>query len=741
MEMEQEYESMAREFYYIDAMPGAGKTQYFVDQAAKLLTEGGTHILVYVAPTANLLAESLQRVRKKVGSKLSEQITMVVAASKLRPMLNGIPHPLLRDQPTTALNYLFGLITEEQYLKTPYAKGYSHSVKGSLKPGQVVMTTHEAFVRLNRLDATGNDFGLLKRMAVIFDEARGCVINPGTFYVPKGEWQKLWHSITPTSIDSESKVWRKRNDQPPIRLTKGDTPHNLFAVSDMASVARIKEIFGVPSYSLLPKYMKQLRRMFLEYRHGRGSVYLMCNAQLSDLYNPRPNTEKIVVQIVMRPTSLFDNYHYVILTSAFFTDSQMYHFLKKDGHTLTSLLDRKKLSPALKSIKSRSEKLRQAAVKRLYVSTLLVPERGPGTHISYVQNLTSNLIQNGMVVPRGLRYEASGTLDRSMSHDEVLLALADPDGRPVSDNPDVDAHLRDYAVPPLWVMMSEAARIFKRWAAKHLGENPRALLALNSSESESSRKWTPTNVRYLYVTRYILGHGILMRKAGMSDSDVYDASHRFDTSQTPIIWRKRLKEILFDRVDTSVFTVPSSPHLHGINKYAKMRAFVHLAALNPSPDMMRVYRLLIPDYNIDQDHSIENLVQTLYRTNLRDPDATESVLMIVPYEASAELLAEKIGVKKFMRAERGEPPLSVLHHVKEMSEESRTNQRMSVTLALQKYDPSMQAEVRTAQRRVVTARNRLKLNPSSSRIQATVKKWEAAFIEVQKRALIKKVKK
>lgn len=727
-----------REFHYIDAMPGSGKTQYFVNHAVKLLTQGGTHILVYVAPTAQLLVETLRRVRKVVGSELTDKILLVASEINLDSALKGLSHPLIKDQPVTALNYLFGLISEEQYKKTRYKRGFTHSLSGPVRAGQIVMTTHESFVRLNRLDLTDRDFYLMQRMTVIFDEARGCVLSPVVFHIPKGEWQRLWQSISVSTITSEERSYRKSEGLPEIKLEKGDKPYHLFEIKDMKKSSEIQEIFEVPGPSLLPKYIKDLRAMFNEYRHGRGSIYIMCNAQLSDLYNPRPNVEKIVVQIVMRPTSLFDNYKNVILTSAFFADSQMYHFLKKDGHTLKSLLDRPKLSPSLKAIKERSDKLKASAVNRLHVATLLHRERGPGTMNAYAQNLTTHLLQNGMVIPYSLRLEASGTLDKNMTHEELLVNLADPKGRPVSTDKEIDLALRSYAVPPLWILLSEATKIFVKWSKKYLEPGSRALLALNAAQEYDRRYWGPTNVRFLYVTRYIMTHGIMMKKPGYSDSDNYKAAHKLDASRTPKVWRQRLKEILYDRSETSSFTVPETSYLHGINRYSDKRAFVHLAALNPSPDMLRFYGILLPEYNIDQDHSIENLVQTLYRTNLRDPEATGPVLMIVPYASSAELLASKIGVKEFKSLDNGRTPLGVLHHFKEMDEEGRNNQRNSVSSALRKYDPSMQKELRAAQRRVMACRSRLRANPTSIRLKLSLEKVEKEFYEIQQKALLKK---
>jgi hypothetical protein len=70
--------------------------------------------------------------------------------------------------------------------------------------------------------------------------------------------------------------------------------------------------------------------------------------------------------------------------------------------------------------------------------------------------------------------------------------------------------------------------------------------------------------------------------------------------------------------------------------------FIHLAALNPPLDVVRLYKKALPDYNPDYDHVLENLIQTVYRTNLRVPFASAPIHMILSHEELAHSLCHML---------------------------------------------------------------------------------------------------
>jgi hypothetical protein len=713
-----------RRFDYIDAMPGAGKTEFFIVQACRALrrvvgSQEDQKILIYVAPTMKLLGEAFKRIQKKVGQQ-ANQIRVVANPYDMAAELADTDYPVGRDQPTTALNFLFGLITADQYQRIRYQVGFDHQLTSELQLGDVVMTTHESFVRLNRRDKTGRQFKLLSNMVVIFDEARKCVLRSEELKVPKDQWELMWTALKVKRVHSNSRK---------------DNVH-LYRVEAVASIKDLCAHFGVSfkRKSLLPDHMKGMLKLFNKYgRDGRGELYILCHSNPREVCLSNDLSDKITIQVVMRPTALFENYGKVILTSAFFRDSQMYHFLRRDGHKLRSLLGTSPLHPALQAIKERSERLRVAATKRLHVATLISSEQKGSSRSEYRNTLTSGLLDNGMLVPAGQSSELHESVLPQLTISQVLQGVVDQDPKRnlVCKNKKDDQQLAYYAVPPLWLLLDEAAKILNRWTTKFDPQCRYSLLTLNVV---SDRRWTPSGVRYLRVVRHLLDRGKL--EARRSRSDLTDSAHNLDTKLTPAYMKTRLREILYDGIgnDCSLFTVPSTPHLHGINKYSHMSAFTHLAALNPGPALITVYRMLIPDYDIDQDHSIENLVQTLYRTSLRNPDAREPVLMIIPFESSADLLAQKINVKSFKKINK--PKFTMFHHVKTRSRESIEYMKTRVREANTKFDPQYAQELGILRRRVNAVKAYLRKNPNSEKAKNRLITQERALKNLKATAIL-----
>lgn len=709
-----------RKFHYIDAMPGAGKTKYFVDQATRMLCDGprdrGSKILVYVAPTVDLLAETYKRIQvESKRSRLMEDRVYVIAGREgLTRAFGAVTHRDCQDQPTNALNFLFGLISEQDYRLVRYKKGYLHSLQEALRPGDIVMTTHESFVRVSRHDTTGRGFEILRQTAVVFDEARQCVLKPYPYSMERDQWRQVFQCVDVRTASSNSTKREKKEIA-------------VFRIDGIVPLAEAKKTFGVTAMKDLPEAIRSLRRKFkAEVENGRGSLYIITTATLADTFDAGPRKNRIFIQVVMRPSALFTNYRQVVLTSAFFTDSQMYHFLKADGHQLINLLDQRKLSPALEAIKARSAQLRTSAAKRLHVATLLLPTRGG----FYRENLTSNLLDSGMVLPRQVAVSAYGHVRPDLSVDEVIAALsARRMSVSVTNQKNLDDTLRKYAVPPLWVLLLCSVQIFRAWTEKYMkaGSNPYSLLALNVNPK---RTWV-TGVRYIHVVRTIADNGKLSTRS-VTGTGEYNADHARDVNLVSDRWVKRLRSTLYKGNPDSAFTLTASTQLHGINTYSKMNAFTHLAALNPSPLQVRIYNVLIPKYDVDQDHSIENLVQTLYRTSLRDPDATDPVLMIVPYASSANLLAEKVGVDRFKVV--SDSKLVAFTHSRAHSEESEDQRIKKVQGASRKYDPKFNKDIEAARQRLKAARSRLQRSPESAAVQATVKSHEAVLEKLKTRA-------
>lgn len=658
-----------RIFHYLDALPGAGKTEYFVNLAEQHIVEKKNHILMYVAPTRILLTETFNRLAAR-DVDLSRVFVVTDNRSVDLDSVSGGVWP--KDAPAAALNYLLGLTPEEEYASAIYARGYQKECEATLQPGDIVLTTHEAFLRVHLSDRTGKDFALLRKCHVVFDEARKCIIATKTFGFHAHDWLALSRGMR-GRMAHQSKGW------------------GLAEVTRIDDLPALATYFNVDKVSRIPQGVRELKALYDMYvRRGRASMYLLSVGshsifELTDVKNP-----KITMNITLRPISLFAHYGRVTLVSAFLTDSQMYHFLRKDGHEFVNLMSK---PPAkdhmLRPVYERNIKLKDNIGTRLQVAPILESGAEDDLYLTagqYRDNLTAHLLQKKFVVPR--------------EFNQVSLN---------ADENDYSYIPKGYRVPPLWVMLREAAKIFHKWKA----DNPHAETALLTVNAASNtRKWRDV-VRHLKVVRSVLRYGLLYQETATGksygDDNQLSPAEEEDIAFTDPRWVEFFRKILYRKSKQKLFVMPKSPNLQGLNSFSHMHAFVHLAALNPTPDLVKLYRVLLGDYDIDLDHSIDNLVQMLYRTNLRDPKGSEPVLLITAYSAVADMLAAKLKVSRFTRVHT--PRLKAWAHTTEQTKE-RHRQGCSRGGQVRKYKPEYAKKIKNVQIYISQVNTKLKQGKS-----------------------------
>lgn len=696
-----EEEIIPRDFFYIDAMPGAGKTEFFVDMAVKVLKSRKSN-LVYVAPTVALLVETLQRINRKCDYDPSK-VHLVATPGLVSKMLRSTDKcSIYRTKPKDTINRLMGLWVDP--------------VPGvpEMDGGCIVLTTHENFVQVSRQDKTGRDFKILRSTDVVFDEARHCIMDASILRdITTETFKYVLNSFSVSKVKSEN-GW------------------TIFKIKDAPTIQRMKDEFQVTNYYSIPGALRELRKSIVTYvDSGRASVFMMSS---SSIEFSRDKPLKVGVYTVLRPTSLFDYYRKVILTSAFFRDSQMYHFLANDGHQFFSL-ETSKL-PSLKKVYERDAQLRRALAERLRVGVLLKSKSTGHRRV-----LTSHLLNNRMVLPDQVMDELRAKLEGNTQITVESGVHRLIEGRTLTSDPELNRKLALYAEPPLWVLIREAYLIIKSQIDAGYLPSPEAaddyenlsLMVLNVS----NKTWGPNRLPYLSVVRDLYRTGYLgaVHSKNLLMDDALDRNARNALLATSPKWSKFLSSILHVGSPDRQFIVPSSNKLHGVNHYSSLKSFVHLAALNPAPHLITFYRQVLgKDYDIDQDHSIENLVQTLYRTNLRDPDSKSKVLLIVPYKDQAELLRAKVGCDSFEYV--NEPRLVRWSWRKEVEEKIKRERsskagKAGALVRAKKWDPKYTKEVNAC--RVSISRYRSKIKAGAC--EQNVKKWEMKILEYQQRLL------
>ena len=723
-----------RKFHFVDAMPGAGKTEYFVTRAIQLLSKGrADRALIYVAPTILLLKEALRRIAAHPGFKkqMERKITLVTTTNKIRRDDLPMRCVLHNEAPRKVINYLLGLSN---------SCGDMDKLPPTIQLGDLILTTHESFVQVNHRDPTGRDFSILRQCEVIFDEARHCVIEHRMLKEISNEHLILMSR----AFAFHQAAFRKKGPSekdPDISATAW----HVYQLTDAQPVSKMKASFGVRNWTSIPRSIRKLHRdVSLFSDSGRASVFVMASVNPMELMAADTKDSRVSAYTLLRPTSLFNHYKDVTLTSAFFKDSHMYHFLKEDGHEFHDLRDSKR--PELTSIYRRDRILRNALSKRLVVGVLMKENTSSYSKEDYRNNLTSNLLNNGMVIPAKIpedKLNKSITMSKS-SLPEIISALQA--GDQVARSPIIQSELEKHAFPPLWILIKETARLIEHaWECGYI-KRPKsgidyhnlALLVLNVSRNLWSRKQVP----YAAVVQALYSRGKLVDSAAIDEDfhTVYSKEERQMVDNTSKEWRRELARHLYIQSPEAKFVIPHTNKLHGINKYSELNAFAHLAALNPTPQLIAFYKVVLgPEYDIDQDHSIENLVQMLYRTSLRKVEAKSRVLMIVPYKAQAKLLQAKIGCDEFVYM--NVPRLAQWHHRRVLSKADRvsmTDNARMVSLERRRLHLDIEDKRRLNSMRVSIHRFRKLISSEPHSPRVAIWKAKIADYESQIKAMVQK---
>jgi hypothetical protein len=614
-----------RTFNYIDAMPGAGKTEYFVDKAARHLMKGGTNaLLLYVAPTVQLLMEAQRRIFNKIPDRVKTRAVIVVS-SRTEEMNEAKNQDLniAVEKPANAANRLLQLISEEEYSSTPQTHGQRMNFAGrSVNDIKVLMITHEAFVRIRNLPREEMARSRMPLTRVVFDEARQCIT--------KGQvlGQRAWGAdpvVSGHEIESLQKVLTFSRASEISTDLNGRNTAFYNVVGMCTNKKTVAAVFKVDRYAQISKPMRAFLAELKETcAEGRNLMTVLLKVK-----NGKPDLQDsgFTPFTVLRPTELFSGYAEVTLMSALFRDSQMWHILTNyngNKHVMNDLLDESytKRDKSLRLIKQRHVKNKAMLPQRLVCIPLTTSSRGA---------LSTNHLNTSCVLPKELDARiselAANSPGRAHRADMINFVLG---GGVLFDDKELTRELKTYLAPPLWVMIRESYAALKKAGCKQ------ALLFINSKSQH--RVWEPGRIDYIHLIRDALRYTT-------EDVDEHDKQH-LTTAEV------RQKEVIdprwFDFIRKAVhgknkfFVTPRTTSVRGLNEYKDHVGYVHLAALNQENIMYSFFGHIMPEYDVDLDNVIDNVLQTLYRTNLREPDSDSKIYMVVSNEFAITKLAQKV---------------------------------------------------------------------------------------------------
>lgn len=566
------------QLFYIDTIPGSGKTEYFIEQAIELLrnTDPG-HVLLYAAPTYRLLEETHRRLIDKFGE--SDRIHFVTSTD---------------GRPTARIQQLFG-------------RGSSRIEKA--KMGSVVLVTQEALLRMDMKQVN------FKLTRLFFDET--CKIVHGTSYLGRN-------------------------------FADADAP--------LVDLARDRN-YVLSKYNTALKAARSTLNNALQVFHRSQSPFYKETFVVKHIGS---KTLGLTAFTIWKPEILFKAFEQVTVTASFFKDSQLYLYLQQNNAHLVNLLAQKNLSPALAHIKKRAELILESTISRARVGVLLQP--------SDTRVLTSKLLGEGLVFARnselGTYFDGTPRILRR-SVQNVIAAIQEKRGDATSSSIrralkfEHASHeqkvVAPWVRPPLFVLIERAFSMIHQWSAFY-GQEPRTLMIPNSPgllPEARQRQWLG-HIPYanLVATASLFGPP----EDGPVNLNLMRTATRkiFQTLTHPDA--KVLQEV-HTRSKERLLSVSESPVLHGLNTLTDHTVFVHLAALNPTPMQHIFFEFLIPGYDPESDYCADSIAQLLYRTNLRNPKSKRKVLVVLPYEATAQLLEIKLGIAPGALKRTGTPSL------------------------------------------------------------------------------------
>lgn len=663
---------------YIDATPAAGKTREARRLIYHHIATEAKHIIVYAAPTHKLIAE--------------------VMDSLVDAMMRGTPEDLVvcikpgaKAAPALQYSYLMGLV-EETTAKTglpPETFAYLRRMRTKCR---VILCTHACLI-----SATKGESKRSQSATIIFDEARNCVLKD------------LEMTVSKAGLSNIAKVFnlRRAGTEQGIVKVNGESFQSTLFTLDSESFPTKRSLlnkFGVGDLIDLPDYVRNLYSMKATCAGGRADV-------LVETFKPLDPGSKHKAYIVglSRPSSIFEGYGRVIVMSAYFTHSQMYHMLlnahvgHQSGAQSFTLVPYK----TSKEFSIQSEAITKNSLEKIRIGALLKGTRSG--------RLTAAFLSSGLVVTPSVNQALK---DRAKLKKAEVIEYAfsrkEVPGLTDSEN----SMLWACANPPLLALHKLAYEVFSQNRIK-------AALCFTNAVGSS-------------------GVGATYKIAGTKVVDTVDfiKSSKYALREERYMEQRRyITEAMQFHLSTAankiVFTVPDSTSVLGLNSYDHLNGYVHLAALNPRPSVARMLKRVLPNYEPDLDYAISNIVQTMYRTSLRKKGSDVRVVCLVLTEWIIEQI-ERVcfGGEKLKRVEGYEPRFTELDYsVQDTEAKSRGGKaggearRLVVPSDVKKQMQKLQNGAKTASRTLLKRKilGLQKIAAEWPEVKQNVERWVAKY--------------
>jgi len=557
---------------YVNALPGAGKTHQFLKAAVNhVKNKQSNSVLVYAAPTKILLDQVSTDLTMKANIS-KDKIKQITAEEGTGRVQDRFHDALLGDL--------------------------------AVADGTILLVTHECIAKVPML-MEGK-----RRVTLVYDEARACLQDNYSLNLPENVYDfflnpKLAHETR------DGRKFRGALIQPVVSMEVGEGSRLEVWKWQNPGIEFPSQQF---IESLLPDSTQkrtQAQRIheFLENVHSSSiDVYVSVTKKTNKPYYEVNN--------VFSPTRMFYSYGKVLILSAFFDSSQMYHFLTNpcvdpefpvNLNRLNNYIDPKRMKNIINRLKN---------VQLTYVFDFGDRE------------LTKTQMVEGLVV--------KGQLNTKVAND-----LA-------SD----------------WKASFGKNRVHTYRSVQGVQENSATAMVEQFNNVDLSKQFKLMDKYHFEdiisnssVVRYMVQRSLDLQKAWFKKNNLaaealpigVNASFRSQSNPkvTHPLWIKeningfnKMKKMY--EPDAKGNIIRKLPMVsHGLNRWKLCHSAAFLATMKYSPNETRFLKSSVPSYDPSIDRTVDYAIQVLFRSNVRMADSKDPCLLIVTDKAIANAIHKR----------------------------------------------------------------------------------------------------
>lgn len=559
--------------HYASVFPGTGKTHWAIKALARrILANKGTTI--YVGPTLLLLKEVRASLQKRLPVDKHKFIHLVESGRSYD-------------------------VTSRQVRLLVAGGTDAFGTKRNAEPeGTVILCSHETFSRLpHNYDEGMPVFIGRSKVSVIFDEARKCTVREQSLTIPHKVAQIILREYLMFDPYREND-----GTYQPVHVRNRDT----------------KSLDQIMSQNKLgTKLRGAVVDLIVAATNSAVQVYVTMKEQPDSDDKTQTN---IVFQVIRVPHLLFSGWKHVILLSAFFESSQMYHLLKRRAAHL-------------------GQREQETAVAYRRRIGNYVPE----DNMVKLVDITDSIVDARRVKEVYARYKSASVtyispnvpyskshLERGVMVDSIALETFDLNAfskkykELISEKRVKDAAQRKMPIRGVLNMM----RLAKN-ASAELSDHEREIIEHVKTLPGLSTKYTPLQWAATCAVKL---------------STAWYKKHGKEPAKLPITCNVGRGEFSLEVAAILPDEVWRQMPLYsqGLNKFRTSDTIAFLASLNPTPQAKKFLNEICPKYDTGLDYTLDQCVQSATRCSIRDTKSNSKPLIIVTDKPLAERVIQHL---------------------------------------------------------------------------------------------------